>query len=157
MSDLVFDVCGQTFIHSSARLQCWTQDTGHTALGTLVSGPRLTMLSTAHSPPTLPSHLRISPNNRVYLRYYEPNVCVDISHSLETMILITLLITDQTNMLIVLWLAFYHHQSETQTRCRHQTGTGGGSNSLDNVIWPENNIYIYLRKFVCHHIILSPV
>ena len=74
---------------------------------------------------TLPSHLRISPNNCVYLRYYEPNVCVDICHNLETMKLITLLITDQTNMLIVLWLAFYHHQSETQTRCRQQTGTVG--------------------------------
>ena len=124
------------------RLDCsgWTQDTGHTALGTLVWS---VVPDGQYSPPTLPSHLRISPNNRVYLRYYEPNVCVDIYHNLETMKLITLLITDQTNMLIVLWLAFYHHQSETQTRCRQQTGTGGGGNSLDNVIWPENNISIY--------------
>ena len=72
MSDLVFDV---SFI-PRLDVSGWTQDTGHTPLGTLVSGPRQTMLSTAHSAPTLPSHLRISPNNRVYLRNYEPNVYV---------------------------------------------------------------------------------
>ena len=134
MSDLVFDVCGQTFIHSSARLQGldtrhWAHSTGYTGQWSQTDN-----IIHQHYLPTLPSHLRISPNNRVYLRYYEPNVCVDISHNLETMKLITLLITDQTNMLIVLWLAFYHHQSETQTRCRHQTGTVGWRQCLDNVI-----------------------
>ena len=80
MSDLVFDVCGQTSFIARLDVSGWTQDTGHTALGTLVTGPRQTMLSTTYSVsvPTLPSHLRISPNNRVYLRNYEPNVCVDI-------------------------------------------------------------------------------
>ena len=78
MSDLVFDVCGQTSFIPRLDVSGWTQDTGHTPLGTLVSGPRQTILSTAHSVsvPTLPSHLRISPNNRVYLRNYEPNVYV---------------------------------------------------------------------------------
>ena len=71
MSDLMFDVCGQTSFIPRLDVSGWTQDTGHTLPGTLASGPRQTMLSTAHSVPTLPSHLRISPNNRVYLRNYE--------------------------------------------------------------------------------------
>ena len=122
MSDLVFDVCGQTFIHSSARLQ-WL-DTRHWAHSTGYTGQWSQTDNIIHQHYLL---IFVSLQTTVFI-YATMNpiyVCVDIYHNLETMILITLLITDQTNMLIVLWLAFYHPQSETQTRCRQQTGTVG--------------------------------